>query len=118
MIERQMDKPLVILHGQIKSPPFSVEARRWAGFLLRGLQRGRVLTMPDSRPMPSIGMRCHELRLRDSQSRVIWRLVYRLDSDAVVIADIFAKKTQKTPDEVIARCKNRFQQYDRDRRQV
>jgi phage-related protein len=111
-----MDKPLVILRGQLKSPPFSVEARRWAGFLLRGLQRGRVLTMPDSRPMPSIGARCHELRVRDSQSQVIWRLVYRLDPDAVVIVDIFAKKTRKTPDEVITGCQKRLRQYDRDGR--
>jgi phage-related protein len=113
----EMDKPLVILHGQIKSPPFSADAGRWAGILLRGLQRGRLLAMPDSRPMPVIGTHCHELRVRDSGSRVTWRLIYRVDSDAVVIADIFAKKTQKTPDEVIARCQKRFQQYDRDRRQ-
>jgi phage-related protein len=113
-----MDKPLVVLHGQIKSPPFSVEARRWAGFLLRRLQRGAALTMPDSRPMPNIGARCHELRVLDSESHVAWRLIYRLDPDAVVIADVFAKKTQKTPDEVIARCQRRFKQYNQDRRKA
>jgi len=67
---------LVMLHGQIKSPPFSVEARRWTGFLLRGLQRGRVPSMPNSRPMPTIGTRCHELRVRDSESRIMWCIVY------------------------------------------
>jgi phage-related protein len=72
--------------------------------------------MPDSRPMPSIGARCYELRVNDAQTRVMWRLVYRLDSDAVLIAEVFAKKSQKTPGEAIARCQNRLKQYDRDRR--
>jgi phage-related protein len=111
-----VDKPLVILHGEIKTPPFSQEARRWAGFLLRALQRGHVLTMPDSRPMPSIGPRCHELRVRDSSSRVTWRVIYRIDPDAVVVAEIFTKKTRTTPHQVIDRCQNRLQQYDHDRR--
>lgn len=75
------------------------------------------MTMPDSRPMPTIGPRCHELRIRDAQSRLIWRIVYRLDADAVVIADVFAKKTQKTPPEVIDVCQKRLRQYDQDRRQ-
>lgn len=72
--------------------------------------------MPDSRPMPSIGPRCHELRIRDTQSRLTWRIVYRLDSDAIVIAEVFAKKTQKTPPETIDICQKRLRQYDQDRR--
>jgi phage-related protein len=111
-----LNKPLVILHGEIKSPPFSRVARRWAGFLLRKLQQGYLLSMPDSRPMPGIGQRCHELRVADAQSRVIWRIIYRLDPDAVVIADVFVKKTQRTPLEAIARCRKRFTQYDQDLR--
>jgi len=35
------DKPLVWLHGAVKSPPFSATARLEAGFLLRRLQRRR-----------------------------------------------------------------------------
>ena len=92
-------------------------AHRWAGFLLRRLQQGQLLTMPDSRPMPSIGARCHELRVNDAETRMTWRIMYRLDSDAVVVADVFAKKTQKTPPDVIGRCHKRLAQYDRDRRQ-
>jgi len=49
------DKPLVWLRGGIKTPPFSQNARLEAGFLLRKLQRGEKLSMPHSRPMPSIG---------------------------------------------------------------
>ena len=106
----------MILHGRIKSPPFSAATRRWAGFLLRRLQQGHVLMMPDSRPMPSIGARCHELRVDDAAHHVTWRIVYRLDADAVVIADVFTKKTQRTPPDVIARCRKRLRQYDEDRR--
>jgi phage-related protein len=78
-----IDKPLVWLHGEIKSPPLSSAARLETGLLLRKLQRGEKLGMPYSRPMPSIGSRCHELRINDE--RVTWRIVYRIDTDAIVI---------------------------------
>jgi hypothetical protein len=65
---RPPDKPLVWLHGVVKSPPLSPEGWLNAGILLRRLQRGDVLPMPDSRPMPAIGPRCHELRLRDYEA--------------------------------------------------
>src|SRR4051812_47197809 len=112
------DKPLVILHAEIKTPPFSEEARRRAGYLLRMLQRGETLSMPESRPMPSIGARCHELRVADVAQRLTWRVIYRIDDEAIVMADAFAKKTQKMPDEIIERCKQRFKCYDIDRRSV
>ena len=59
------DKPLVWLHGEIKTPPFSVEARVETGVLLRRLQRGDRLSLPHSRPLPGLGPRCHELRIPD-----------------------------------------------------
>ncbi|MEW6058492.1 MAG: type II toxin-antitoxin system RelE/ParE family toxin, partial [Bdellovibrionota bacterium] len=59
------DKPIVWLHGEVKTPPFSTEARIEAGYLLRRLQRGETIVMPHSRPMPTIGPRCHELRIID-----------------------------------------------------
>ncbi|TWH40840.1 hypothetical protein CAL7102_10201 [Dulcicalothrix desertica PCC 7102] len=37
------DKPLVWLHGDIKTPPFSQNARIEAGVLLRRLQQGENL---------------------------------------------------------------------------
>ena len=103
-------KPLVWLRAEVKTPPFSQEARIEAGTLLRRLQRGEMIGLPHSRPMPSIGKRCHELRITDKN--VIWRIVYRLDSDAVIIGDVFPKKTQTTPKNVIDTCRTRFQQYD------
>jgi phage-related protein len=104
------DKELVWLHGEIKTPPFSSEARLEAGFLLRKLQQGELLSMPESRPMPSIGAQCHELRVTDKNQ--IWRVIYRIDDDAIVILEVFSKKTSKTPDEVIRVCKKRLSVYD------
>ena len=106
----QGNKPLVWLHGEIKTPPFGAEARLQAGFLLRALQMGETLPMPQSRPMPSVGGRCHELRIRDRD--LDWRLVYRIDSDAIVILEVFNKTTNRTPKRVIDACKRRIVQYD------
>ena len=107
-------KPLVWLHGEVKSPPFSKEGRLEAGFLLRRLQRGDSLEMPASRPMPSVGTRCHELRVNDSTGH--WRLVYRIDSDAIVIAEVFSKKSRATPKPVVDVCKKRLKDYDNARK--
>ncbi len=104
------DKPLVWLSGEVKTPPFSANARIEAGTLLRRLQRGESLGTPHSRPMPAIGKRCHELRIPDEDGT--WRIVYRTDSDAIVIGVVFSKKTQQTPKNIINACKRRFRQYD------
>ena len=80
------------------------------GYLLRKLQMGELLSLPHSRPMPSIGSRCHELRI-DDQNKA-WRVVYRIDNDAIVILEVFEKKAQKTPLEVIETCKRRIRLYD------
>lgn len=102
-------KPLVWLHGEVKTPPFSVAARVEAGFLLRRLQNGESIPMPDSRPMPSIGANCHELRIDDGN--VSWRIVYCLYTDAVVILEVFRKKTRATPERVIEVARRRLRAY-------
>lgn len=104
------DKPLAWLAGEVKTPPFSLDARVRAGHWLRKLQKGEFVEMPHSRPMPSIGSNCHELRINDNSET--WRIIYRIDEDAIVIAEVFKKKTQQTPKQVIQTCKNRFKQYD------
>ena len=104
------DKPLVWLHGEVRTPPFSKAARLEAGLLLRSLQRGENLSLPQSRPMPSIGPRCHELRIIDET--VSWRIVYRIDQDAIVILEVFEKKTNRTPRHVIEVCKKRVKDYE------
>jgi len=105
-----MDKPLAWLRGEVKSPPFSQKARLETGLLLRLLQRGEPLQMPRSRPMPSIGARCHELRVRDQGKN--WRIMYRIDTDAVVLLEVFSKKTGTTPGRIIDLCKKRLKEYD------
>jgi phage-related protein len=105
------DKPLVWIAGEIRTPPFSTEARVEVGFLLRRLQRGEALGMPHARPMPGVGPRCHELRVRDRGYS--WRIVLRIDPDAIVIAEVFDKKTQRTPKTVIEACRERLRRYDR-----
>jgi phage-related protein len=105
------DKPLVWLHGEVRTPPFSANARIEAGMLLRRLQRGESLGLPHSRPMPSLGRRCHELRIADESGT--WRIIYRLDPDAVVILEVFSKKSQQTPKAVVNSVKGRLQKYDR-----
>jgi phage-related protein len=107
---KTIDKPLVWLHGEIKTPPLSSQARIEAGCLLRLLQTGVKLSLPRSRPMPTIGPRCHELRIEDRNKT--WRIVYRLDRDAILILEVFEKKTQRTPKEVIDNCRRRIRVYD------
>ena len=104
------DKVVVWMHGAVKTPPFSAAARLVAGFLLRSLQQGVKLSMPQSRPMSVIGKRCHELRITDAD--VIWRIIYRIDVDAIVILEVFNKKTNKTPKNIMDMCKVRLRDYD------
>jgi phage-related protein len=106
------DKPLVWLRGEVKSPPFSAAARLEAGARLRQLQQGTALGMPHSRPMPTVGRRCHELRIVDETAT--WRIVYRVDADAMVIAGVFSKKTPQTPKHVIEDCQRRLRRYDQE----
>ncbi len=105
------DKPLVWLRGKIKTPPFSMRGRLAAGFLLRRLQRGEAIEMPHSRPMPRIGSGCHELRVNDGGHN--WRIIYAVTDDAIVILDVFDKKQQRTPKEVIDQCRHRLAEYRR-----
>ena len=94
----------------MKSPPFDESARVEAGFLLRLLQRGETIGMPHSRPMPSVGKKCHELRNSDAQTG--WRIIYRIDKDAIIMLEVFGKKTGKTPKAVIETCEKPLRDYD------
>jgi len=109
MMVRTLNKPLVWLRGEVKTPPFSAGARVAAGFLLRRLQKGESFGLPHSRPMPSIGPQCHELRINDKNRT--WRIVYYVATDAVVILDVFSKKTAATPIEILTNCRRRLAAY-------
>ena len=99
-------KRLVFFHTEIKTPPVSEAARGEIGFHLRDVQRGESLSMPISRPMPSIGKNVHELRVNDSIKT--WRVIYQIRTESVCVIAIFAKKTQTTPQQVIDQCRRRI----------
>jgi len=61
--------------------------------------------------MPVIGSHCHELRVDDGA--VTWRLVYYIDSDAIVILDVFQKRSRTTPKSVIDASRKRLREYHR-----
>ena len=103
-------KPVVWLHGEVKTPPFTPEGRQEVGMLLRLLQEGERLGMPQAEPLPDVGPRCGALRVRDAEHN--WRIMYRIDFDAVLVIEVYHKKTRKIPDEMIKRCKQRLKQYD------
>ena len=106
---RAPDKPLVWLKGQVKTPPFSENARIEAGFLLWRLQQGALLALPHSRPMAAVGGQCHELRIIDQGQT--WRILYHVAPDAVVILDVVSKKTETTPANVLETCRKRLAAY-------
>jgi len=63
---------------------------------LARLDAGLVLSMPLSRPMPSVGRGVHELRLKDRSGayRVIYALVRQ---GAIHVLHAFKKTSQTTP---------------------
>lgn len=59
--------------------------------------------------MPSLGAACHELRIIDRS--VTWRIMYHVHPEAIVILDVFAKKTTATPKAVIVDCQKRLADF-------
>ncbi len=64
--------------------------------------------------MPSMGRGCHELRVVDDNAT--WRIMYFVDADAVVILEVFSKKTRATPKRVMSICQGRLRDYKEVRR--
>jgi len=52
--------------------------------------------------------------LRVTDGNVNWRIVYGVGGDAVVILEVFEKKTRATPKYVIGAAKRRWKSYLRD----
>jgi phage-related protein len=65
--------------------------------------------------MPSVGHGCHELRVQAENAT--WRTLYFIDADAIVVLEVFAKKTNRTPRAVIDACKQRLRSYHAARRE-
>lgn len=64
--------------------------------------------------MPSVARGCHELRIVDQGAS--WRILYFTDTDALVILEVFSKKTKTTPKRVIEVCTARLRAYRDARR--
>ena len=60
--------------------------------------------------MPIIGKSCHEMRIVDKN--VTWRIIYHIADDAIVILEVFTKKTKQTPKKVIEACKKRMKSFN------
>lgn len=54
--------------------------------------------------------RCHELRINERDKT--WRVIYRIDPDAIIIVEVFQKQTSQTPQQVIDVCRQRLRRYD------
>lgn len=80
-----------------KIKEFPTNIRKEIGFLLYKLQIGESLSMPHSRPMPSIGRGCYELRVRGEDGSYRFFYLQRL-KNRVLVFHAFQKKTQKTTD--------------------
>lgn len=78
--------------------------------LLRLLQNGEQLGMPYAEALPDVGPRCGALRVRDAEHN--WRIMYRIDTDAVLILEVYSKKTRTIPHEVVERSQQRLKRYD------
>ena len=79
---------------------------------LARLEKGHILSMPLSRPMPSIGKGVHELRLRDRSG--IYRVIYVLvGAGAIYLIHAFVKKDKKTPMPNIDLAKKRLKDLKR-----
>jgi phage-related protein len=76
---------------------------------LARLEEGHTLSMPLSRPMPSIGKGVHELRFRDRAG--IYRVIYFLAGAGFIhLLHAFTNKTQQTPTLNIEVAKKRLRE--------
>jgi len=104
------DKPLVWLRGEVKTPPFTLTLGLRPVSCCGVCSAGKIwrCLIPDQcRPSAP---RCHELRVQDQDKS--WRIVCRIDGDAIVILEVFRKTTQQTPLRVIEDCKRRLRNYE------
>lgn len=76
---------------------------------LAKLEAGLLLSMPLSRPMPSIGPRVHELRFRDRSG--VYRVIYFVAVSGVIhLLCAFKKTTQKTEQRHLELAQRRFKE--------
>ena len=75
---------------------FPEDVRQELGKAIYDLQKGEVLAMPLSRPMPSIEPGAAELRIRD-RSGIYRAFYYSRSPRGIFVFHAFMKKSQATP---------------------
>ncbi len=79
---------------------------------LARLDEGHKLSLPLSRPMPSIGNGVHELRFRDRSG--IYRVIYVfVGGGTIYLIHAFMKKDKKTPKPNVDLAKKRLKELRR-----
>ncbi len=102
-----MIKPLRQCESEIAEFPLGI--REDLADALARLDEGHTLSMPSSRPMPSIGRGVHELRFRDRAG--IYRVIYVfIGGGEIVLLHAFVKKTSQTPQQNIELAQRRLKE--------
>jgi phage-related protein len=102
-----------LIAGSYQNPAVFSEGSFGGWILFAAASERECLNQACFRPMPSIGVRCHELRIRDESHA--WRIIYRPDVDGVLIVDVFDKNQDRTPKNIIDHCKRVLKRYDKAR---
>ena len=88
---------------------FSDDVRREFGKTILDLQKGAKLSMPLSRPIPSVAPGVEELRIKDRSGAYRVFYIIKLET-AVLIFHAFQKKTAKTPPHEIELAQKRLKE--------
>jgi phage-related protein len=88
---------------------FPDDVRRELGKVIFDLQKGEILSMPVSRPMPSIASGVEELRIRDP-SGIYRTFCYTKSPRGILVVHAFVKKTQATSKQDVHLGKKRLKE--------
>jgi len=106
-----MQMTVVIFHPRAreKLKSYSKEIKKKIGDLILELQEGKMLSMPHSKPMPSIAKGAYELRVKNDNN--IYRVFYYIKiKDKILVFHIFNKKAKRTPNKEINSGKERLKE--------
>jgi phage-related protein len=88
---------------------FPEEVKKELGKAILDLQKGQTLSMPLSRPIPTVAPGVEEIRLQD-RSGIYRTFYFKRAARGILIFHAFMKKTQKTPTQDIALGKRRLKE--------
>jgi hypothetical protein len=106
---RRAAKALCWLTTPLGTAPISAPGRWHAGYLLRKMQRGVRLWRTESRPVPNVGKNCHEVQVRDPESKATWRIVCRVHRGELIVVGWHDRS--RMPAEFADACRRRLREY-------